>query len=106
MKYSQLSVLCASLIQGSCAYISSLPSNAQGLFNESMNWLDTYYDASYGYLYDVNAQSALHHETRSSVWYATGLLARNQGDDVANAERIIRNVIEGQYKNPSEQWYA
>lgn len=48
----------------------------------------------------------MRHDTRLSSWYAVGLLARNQNDDVSNAERIIRNVIGGQFKNVSEQWYV
>lgn len=86
------------------SYVSSMPVNAQSLFNESMTWLDTWYDPSAGYLYDEGAATALHHETRSSVWYAVGLLARNEGDDVARAETIITNAIHGQYKNPQDYW--
>lgn len=82
----------------------SLSTNARQLLTESMNWMDIYYDASAGYLYDVSGTAALRHETRSSAWYALGLLARNDGDDVRNAETIIRNVIQGQYRNVSEQW--
>ena len=88
-----------------CSYISQLPSEAQALFNESINWLDTYYDENIGYLYSLSGQTALHHDTRSSVWYAVGLLGRNQGSDVTNAAKIIGNVVSGQYKNPAEQWH-
>lgn len=101
-----LAALTAAVHQCAASYVSSLPDNAQQLFNESMSWLDDYYDPQAGYLYDLSAQTALHHETRSSAWYAVGLLARDQGEDVKNAELIIRNVIDGQYKNPEEQWYA
>lgn len=71
-----------------------------------MSWMDTYYDPTAGYLYEVGGTSALRHETRSSAWYAIGLLARNGPGDVVEAEKIITNVIEGQYKNPVQQWYA
>lgn len=71
-----------------------------------MNWMDTYYDPTAGYLYEVGGASALRHETRSSAWYAIGLLARNGPGDVVEAEKIITNVIHGQYKNPVQQWYA
>ena len=86
------------------SYVSSLPINTQGLFNESMEWMDDFYDSDYGYLYDVSAVSALRHETRSSAWYALGLLARNEGSDVKEALKIITNVISGQFKDPSKQW--
>ena len=69
-----------------------------------MNWMDTFYDSSAGYLHALSASTALRHDTRSSAWYAIGLLARNQGDDVANAEKIFTNIVAGQYKDPTEQW--
>jgi hypothetical protein len=68
-----------------------------------MTWLDMYYDAKVGYLYSLDAL-ALVHETRASVWYSAGLLARNKGDDAEQAAKIIKNVIEGQFKNETEQW--
>ncbi|WQF79252.1 hypothetical protein CDEST_04266 [Colletotrichum destructivum] len=88
------------------SYVASMPVHAQGLLNESMAWMDQYYDRSAGYLYDFGASSALRHETRSSIWYALGLLARNEGDDAAQAERIITNTIGAQFKAEPEQWYG
>lgn len=86
------------------SYVSSLPSKAGELFTESMTWLDTFYDPQAGYLYDLSGQTALDHNTRSSAWYALGLLARNEGDDVQEAEKIVNNIIYGQFKNESQQW--
>ena len=85
-------------------YGSRLPKKAQHLLDESMRWMDTFYDSSEGYLYELAATAALRHETRSSVWYALGLLARNEKDDVDQAEGIIKNVIGAQFREPSEQW--
>ncbi|KAF4461044.1 hypothetical protein FALBO_12159 [Fusarium albosuccineum] len=85
------------------SYADSLSENAKELFTESMAWMDTYYDAKAGYLYDFSGAAALRHETRSSVWYAFGLLARNKGKDAAQAEKIIKNVIHGQYKEPADE---
>lgn len=83
---------------------SQFSDNAQQLLDESMDWMDTFYDSSESYLYDLSATAALRHETRSSVWYALGLLARNDKDDVEQAEKIISNVIGAQFKDPAEQW--
>ncbi|RSL40068.1 hypothetical protein CEP53_013610 [Fusarium sp. AF-6] len=80
--------------------------NARSLFTESMNWMDDYYDSEAGYLFDFSATSALNHNTRSSVWYALGLLARNKGDDAKEAEKIITNVIHAQYEDPKDEWYG
>lgn len=86
------------------SYVSTLPKNSQSLFTESMAWMDGFYDPSAGYLFDESSATALRHETRSSAWYAIGLLGRNEGDDVKNALEIITNVIHGQYKDPAKQW--
>ncbi|KAI1495435.1 hypothetical protein F5X99DRAFT_403575 [Biscogniauxia marginata] len=86
--------------------LGSLSGNAKSLLLESMDWMDDYYDAKAGYLHDFSAATALRHETRSSVWYAFGLLARNKGSDAAEAEKIIKNVINAQYKVPADEWYA
>jgi hypothetical protein len=73
------------------------------LLQESMKWMDMYYDEERGYLFSLDA-AALTHETRASVWYAAGLLARNEDDDVEQAVKIVTNVIGGQFKNESAQW--
>lgn len=78
-------------------------SYATNLLLESMEWMDMFYDAERGYLYNLNSM-ALTHETRASAWYAAGLLARNEGDDVEQAVRIVNNVIGAQFKNESLQW--
>ena len=68
-----------------------------------MSWLDMYYDSERAYLFSLDA-AALTHETRASVWYAAGLLARNAADDANQAMRIVHNVIGAQFKNASQQW--
>ncbi|KAI8937923.1 hypothetical protein NX059_005606 [Plenodomus lindquistii] len=80
-------------------------SHATSLLHESMDWMDMYYDHDRGYLFSLDA-AALTHDTRASVWYAAGLLARNEPDDVEQAVRIVENVIGGQFKNESQQWYG
>lgn len=77
---------------------------AQDLLDQSMDFMDRVYDPEAGYLF--NLYYALQHETRSSSWYAAGLLARNTNDDVEQAVKIIGNIIEPQFKNASEQWYG
>lgn len=86
------------------SFTDSLDKNAKALLTESMNWMDIYYDSKAGYLYYFDTATALRHETRSSIWYAFGLLARNKEDDVSEAEKIITNVIQAQYKAPAHEW--
>ena len=81
---------------------SSTP-NTQQLLDESMSFMDAFYDPAAGYLYDLDREAALRHNTRSSAWYALGLLSRG---DVCEADRIIRNVISGQFTDPALQWYG
>lgn len=90
----------------SASYVENMPTAAQSLFTEGMGWLDNYYDGEAGYLYDLSNSAALRHETRSSAWYAFGLLARNTNDDVAEAEKVITNIIDGQYTDPKDEWYG
>jgi hypothetical protein len=76
---------------------------AANLLHESMDWMDMYYDNERGYLFSLDA-AALTYETRASVWYAAGLLARNEADDVEQAIRIVNNVIGAQFTNETAQW--
>ncbi|KAF2753315.1 hypothetical protein EJ05DRAFT_211166 [Pseudovirgaria hyperparasitica] len=81
---------------------SDISGHEVSLLSQSMTWMDSYYDPKAAYLY----ATALNHETRSSAWYAAGLLARNNTSDALQANRIIRAVIAGQYKDPSKQWFG
>lgn len=86
-------------------------SNTTGYINEvfdvSMGYLDQIYDPTAGYLwYTYYPLAAGKHETRSTVWYAAGLLRRNEGDDVEQAVRIITSVIGDQKKDVSDQWFG
>jgi hypothetical protein len=81
--------------------------HAQSMLDESMSFLDTIYDPAAGYLeYFYYPLAAAKHETRSTVWYAAGLLQRNEGSDLAEAVRIITNVVGDQNKNVSAQWFG
>ena len=85
---------------------ASLTPNAQQLLTQSMTFMDTFYDPPAGDLYNLDRESALRHDTRSSAWYAVGLLARGSPSDLTEADRIIRNVIGGQFTEPEKQWYG
>lgn len=69
-----------------------------------MEFMDQLYDPFAGYLYKSN--TALLHDTRSSSWYAAGLLARNERDDQEQAIKVISKIIGLQYRNASEKWYG
>jgi hypothetical protein len=86
--------------------LASLGPNSLDLFNQAMGFLDEFYDPKAGYLYDLSAAEGLRHESRQSVFYSLGLLARNQGDDAANAAKILYNIVEGQNTDPASVAYV
>lgn len=100
-------LLALGLSAAGCASAVELTGNSQSLFDEAMGFLDDIYDPDAGYLsYFYYPLAAGRHETRSSAWYATGLLQRNEGSDLDEAVKIITNIIGGQEKNVSAQWYG
>ncbi|KAI1873849.1 uncharacterized protein JN550_003118 [Neoarthrinium moseri] len=98
-------LLGAALVRGVMS-ATALTGAPLDLFQESMSFLDDIYDPAAGYMYDFSSGGALTHTTRSSPWYAAGLLQRNRGDDREQAIKILKNVIGDQYKDPSSQWYG
>ncbi|KAF8875318.1 hypothetical protein BD779DRAFT_1563870 [Infundibulicybe gibba] len=77
------------------SYVDSLPANQRALFEYTMSGLDANF-----------APPFLFGSPRYSAWYAVGLLARNEGDDVEVASNIFRQVISCQYTNPSDLWFG
>ncbi|EAU36129.1 conserved hypothetical protein [Aspergillus terreus NIH2624] len=104
LKPSILALATTALAQTSC--LPAWSAHTCHLFSESMAYLDRIYDPAAGYVYDPSAATAMRHDTRTSVWYAVGLLARNQANDVDHAATIITNVIAAQFKDPNDQWYG
>lgn len=102
-----LTTLTGLLALGRPAQATRMTPHADEMFHGEMTFLDNLYDPVAGYLYYFYYPLAAGpHETRSTVWYATGLLQRNKGNDTANAIRIIKDVIAGQEKNVSAQWFG
>ncbi|KAH8771030.1 hypothetical protein F5883DRAFT_492899 [Diaporthe sp. PMI_573] len=94
-------------VSGASAFTGDTTAYIDDLFDQSMSFLDQIYDPNAGYLwYFYYPLAAGKHETRSTVWYAAGLLRRNEGEDVDNAVKIITNVIGDQQKNVSAQWFG
>ncbi|KAL4962069.1 uncharacterized protein BDV14DRAFT_210789 [Aspergillus stella-maris] len=101
-KFAALFALLAASVQS-----AALSKDVEALFTESMTLQDAIYDPSASYLrWFYFPFAAGPHDTRSSVWYSVGLLYRNQGSDVDEAISIIKNVISGQEKNTSAQWFG
>ena len=76
------------------------------MVEDSMEWMDRFYDPKISQLYDLDSKAAMNHETLASTWYAVGLLARNGDGDASRAEDVIRYVIKDQHDNPKDLWYG
>ena len=102
----QLKVL--GLLAAQVMGVVALRGEARAMMEDSMKWMDRFYDPSTSQLFDLESKAAMNHETLTSVWYAVGLLARNgnRGKDVSAAESIIKYVIADQHDNPKDLWYG
>ncbi|KAF3762472.1 hypothetical protein M406DRAFT_218542, partial [Cryphonectria parasitica EP155] len=86
--------------------VSSWSPSTQDLFSQGMTFLDSFYDPRAGYLYDLSSAEGLRHESRQTVFYALGLLARNQGQDAVQAAKILYNIVGGQITDPDSGAYG
>lgn len=86
--------------------VSSWTNATQDLFSQAMTFLDSFYDKRAGYLYDLSSAAGLRHESRQSVFYALGLLARNDGSDADEAAVILNNIVAGQFTDPESGAYV
>lgn len=84
----------------------SMSNYSQDLFDTSMNWQDGFWDEDIGYLVTADNTLPGRYDTRQTAWYAVGLVARNNTGDIEKAERIIKNIHRGQYKDPTKLWYG
>ncbi|KAI1016720.1 hypothetical protein LB504_007169 [Fusarium proliferatum] len=84
----------------------ALSGEAKAMVEDSMEWMDRFYDPKISQLYDLTSNAAMNHETLASTWYAVGLLARNGDGDASRAEDVIRYVIKDQHDNPKDLWYG
>jgi len=71
-----------------CLHIDNITA-AQDYFDNSMALGDSRYDANYGYLwYWDNGPWSI----RFTAWYVPGLLYRNKGNDLANAQKALKKM--------------
>ncbi|ROW09312.1 hypothetical protein VPNG_05844 [Cytospora leucostoma] len=82
----------------------TLSTAAQSLFDYSMQVSELRWDDYYKY---VLYQEEGEYNTRFTAWYAVGLLARNQGEDVENAKAAIDNILRAQLTSDyNSAWYG
>jgi hypothetical protein len=88
-----------------------LGAHAQSLLNTSMAWMDGYWDEAFGLLWDsdegpVTMGTGRFHTVRSSLWYAVGLLMRQQPGDVERALIILDKVLDYQFDAPNTPFHG
>ncbi|ODN97951.1 hypothetical protein I350_07588 [Cryptococcus amylolentus CBS 6273] len=84
----------------------SLAQYEQEVFDVAMQLNDWAWESSTGWVQADDDKG--HTSTRFTVWYAVGLLHRNEKDDLSNAIWAIENVISLQYvdtKSNNTPWY-
>lgn len=71
------------------SYILTILAAAQDYFDTTMALGDSRFDANYGYVWYLdNGPWSI----RFTAWYLNGLLYRNKGSDLANAEKALRKM--------------
>jgi hypothetical protein len=81
--------VCSALSCRSIERILTFALAAQDYFDYSMSLADSRFDTNYGYVwYNDNGPWS----NRFTAWYIPGLLQRNKGDDVANAQKAMMNL--------------
>ncbi|KAH8169469.1 hypothetical protein LIA77_10013 [Sarocladium implicatum] len=88
------------------AATAALTGEAKAMVDDSMEWMDRFWDPKINQLYDLEKNAAMNHETLASTWYAVGLLARNAEGDASKAEKAITYIIDGQHDDPQDLWYG
>src|ERR1700722_5122087 len=95
--------------------LESLSPLARELAEEALAWMEPYGDetchllrypgkcAHYGALHVEEEQP---HLLRESVWWAIGLLLRNQDDDAARGERILEASLPWQFNDPGKPFHG
>ncbi len=86
----------------------SLDENARDLFAASMRWAENHWDDAAGLVWDSGdaTLATRHHAIRGSVWYAFGLLMRNDPGDVPRAIRGIETVLNYQFDAPGRAFHG
>ncbi|KAF5371592.1 hypothetical protein D9758_003428 [Tetrapyrgos nigripes] len=77
--------------------LDTLPPLQRRVFEYGMTGLDVNFGGPGTLLFD---------SPRYTAWYAVGLLARNEGNDVEVASGLLEQVVSYQFKDPSKVWFG
>jgi hypothetical protein len=83
-----------------------LPPLSDDLLRASMRWLDLRWDAKRQFITFYGAGHRGDHLVRETIYYALGLLERNEGDDRLTAAAAIQSVLRSQWNAPGTVYHG
>lgn len=88
--------------------LHDLPPHARSLAQAALTWTDRFWDPHAALLAIESDDHGMEirHSVRNSIWYALGLLLRDQGDDRAQAAAAIAAVLDNQYVVPGAIYHG
>ncbi|MBW7884866.1 MAG: hypothetical protein H3C34_19945, partial [Caldilineaceae bacterium] len=87
--------------------LADLSPHARSLARASLSWADQFWDrASNLLIFDTNDAPVVAPVVRDSLWYAFGLLLRDEGHDRARACAIIATVLDHQFDEPGAIYHG
>ncbi len=91
--------------------LATLPPHARETALTALQWTDQYWDARSGFLWDtrtdVGAQQGdarRHHAVRDTIWYAVGLMLRDQAGDRTRSLQAIAGVLSQQLDDAAQPY--
>lgn len=86
---------------------------AQDLLERSVAWMDRYWDAKCGLLWEMGEvadprgiKHAPYHIVRESAWYALGLLMRDRAGDTGRAVQVLETILTHQFDEPGRVYHG
>jgi hypothetical protein len=88
--------------------LASLSPHAAGLTAAALAWTDQFWDPAAALLAIESDDHGMQtrHSVRNSLWYALGLMLRDQEDDRARAAATIAAVLDNQYDAPGTVYHG
>ena len=90
--------------------LASLPPEARDTATTALQWTDQYWDARAGMLWDTHVDPQFRpgekrrHVVRDTIWYAVGLMLRDQQGDRERSLQAIAAVLKQQIDDPAQPY--
>jgi hypothetical protein len=93
--------------------LATLSPEARDTAVSALQWTDPYWDARAGFLWDTRTEprpqageKGRRHVVRDTIWYAVGLMLRDQAGDRERSLQAIRAVLTQQIDEPSQPFHG